>query len=79
MTSYDADNDGVADLICAFGNKFEARHWQTGDVIFKSEKIREDIATISSADWLNLGCDQLVICSRTGIGQIPHKNRANWK
>ena len=76
LTSYDADNDGAADLICTFGGRFEARHWQTGDIIFKSEKARQEIAAITSADWLNSGCHQLVVCSRTGNSTMFHKSLA---
>lgn len=70
LASFDADNDGHPELICGWSHgRFDARHWQTGEVIFK-EKLDSphSIAALAVDDWLQMGHDQLIVCSQLGQG-----------
>lgn len=68
LSSHDVDNDGQLELVCAWSHsKFDARHWQTGEVIFK-KKVDQKIANVIAADWLDVGYDQIIVCSRLGQG-----------
>lgn len=76
------DNDGQPELVCGWSHgRFDARRAETGEVIFK-EKLEPDttgqqqvnnaIAALVVGDWLQLGHVQLIVCSRTGQGNISN-------
>lgn len=72
LASFDVDNDGHSELICGWSHgRFDARHWQTGEVVFK-EKLDppHSIATFIVDDWLQMGYAQLIVCSQLGQGYI---------
>jgi hypothetical protein len=71
LASYDVDNDGHPDLICGWSHgRFDARHWQTGEVVFK-EKLdaQHSIVALLVDDWLQMGHAQLIVCSQLGQGK----------
>jgi len=79
------DNDGELELICAWSHgRFDARHWQTGEVVFKEKleptgpvaKERASIAALAVEDWLKLGHPQLIVCTRLGQRKcfLKHNN-----
>ena len=81
LSAYDVDNDGKLELICAWSHgRFDARHWQTGEVVFK-EKLNADpnetssprqaIAALAVEDWLQLGHPQLIVCTQLGQRNWP--------
>lgn len=75
LTSFDADNDGELELICGWSHgRFDARNWQTGEVVFK-EKLDPSHSIVAFAvdDWLRMGHAQLIVCSQLGQG-IKLKN-----
>ena len=66
LTGHDVDNDGENELVCAWSNgKLDVRHWASGHVIFK-DTVPAGIASVASADWLQRGFNQLVVCSLQG-------------
>lgn len=80
LSAYDVDNDGQLELICAWSHgRFDARHWQTGEVVFK-EKLsagpagttatQQSIAALAVQDWLQLGHAQLIVCTQLGQRKI---------
>ncbi|XP_057373996.1 Bardet-Biedl syndrome 2 protein-like isoform X1 [Daphnia carinata] len=68
LASFDVDNDGHPELVCGWSHgRFDARHWQTGEVVFK-EKLdaQHSIAALVVDDWLQMGHAQLIVCSQLG-------------
>lgn len=87
LASFDVDNDGHQELICGWSHgRFDARHWQTGEVVFK-EKLdsQHSIAALIVDDWLQMGYPQLIVCSQVGqgnflmlfVGKIPRLTMNN--
>ena len=70
LASFDVDNDGHPELVCGWSHgRFDARQWQTGEVVFK-EKLdaQHSIAALVVDDWLQMGHAQLIVCSQLGQG-----------
>lgn len=66
LAAYDVDGDNQIDLVCGWNHcKIDARNWQTGEVTFK-DIIGRDIANVTVGDWLNVGRDQMIVCSTHG-------------
>lgn len=63
-------------MICGWSHgRFDARHWQTGEVVFK-EKLdaQHSIVALLVDDWLQMGHAQLIICSQLGQGNLLCKS-----